>query len=395
MGGGDKALRKLAGRPLIQHALERLQPQVGSLVLSANGDPARFANFGLPIVADETDGFQGPLAGVLAALQFCANTDPRLRLMASVSTDAPFIPGDLVARLREGLDDDPQARVAVACSRGRRHHVIGLWRIEAANEIAAALARGERRAETMVDRLGAVSVAFPDAAIGGRAIDPFFNINTPDDLAFAETVLTEGALPTQTLRVSPLLTSPTRGEELRREFFKGHMGERAPFVVGVAGWKNSGKTTLVARLVAYLVARGFRVSTVKHTHHDISPDEAGTDSDRHRAAGAHEVALVSPRRWMVNELARDEDEPPLAAIVAALAPADIVVVEGYKQAAIPKIEVRRAGQGDGAPLSDGDPLVFAVASDGPVRAGVAAFSLDDVAGIAAALLAKGFPEGSS
>ena len=92
---------------------------------------------------------------------------------------------------------------------------------------------------------------------------------------------------------------------------------------------------------------------------------------------------------MVNAFVRDEEEPPLAAIVAALAPADIVLVEGYKQAAIPKIEVRRAGQGDGAPLADRDPLVFAVASDRPIDVGVEAFSLDDVAGIAAALLAKG------
>jgi molybdenum cofactor guanylyltransferase/molybdopterin-guanine dinucleotide biosynthesis protein MobB len=395
MGGGDKALRTLAGQPLIQHAIARLKPQVASLMLSANGDPARFSAFGLPVVADETAQFQGPLAGVLAALRFCAAFDPRVRFVASVSTDAPFIPDDLVARLGEALEADAGARVAVACSGGRRHHVIGLWRIEAADEIADALARGERRAETMVDRLGAVSVTFPDVVVGGRAIDPFFNINTPDELAFAEAVLAEGDS-TRTLRVPPLLTSSTRGEEQRC----APILAVKPFVVGVAGWKNSGKTTLVARLVAHLVAQGFRVSTVKHTHHDISPDEANTDSDRHRAAGAHDVALVSPRRWRVGGVMREEAEPPLEAVVAALAPADIVIVEGYKRAAIPKIEVRRAGQGDGAPLAGRDPLVFAVASDSAVQADavqtdVATFSLDDVAGLAAALLAKGFPEGGS
>jgi molybdenum cofactor guanylyltransferase/molybdopterin-guanine dinucleotide biosynthesis protein MobB len=396
MGGGDKALRDLAGQPLIQHAIARLQPQVASLVLSANGDPARFANFGLPVVADEAEEFQGPLAGILAALHFCAKADPRVRLVASVSTDAPFVPGDLVAKLRDALDAEPRSRVAVACSRGRRHHVIGLWKIAAADEIAAALAHGERRAETLVDRLGAVSVTFPDAVVGGRPVDPFFNINTPDDLAFADAVLAEGALPTQALQVPPLLTSPTRGEGLRGEFFKGRAGERpVPFVVGVAGWKNSGKTTLVARLVADLVARGYRVATVKHTHHDISPDETGTDSARHRAAGAHEVALVSPRRWTLNGIVRDEDEPPLAAVVAALGPADIVIVEGYKQAAIPKIEVRRSGQGEGAPLANRDPLVFAIASDTAIDGGVDFFALDDVAGIAAALLAKAFARGLS
>ncbi len=416
MGGGDKALRALGGRPLIAHAIERLRPQVGPLVLSANGDPARFAALGLPVVADETEAYQGPLSGVLAALHFFAKADPGIRMIASVSTDAPFIPRDLVLRLREALDAEPKARVAVACSRGQRHHVIGLWRIDAADEIAGALARGERKAETMVDRLGAVSVTFPDAAVGRRDIDPFFNINTPDDLGFAEAVLAEaeqmlaaegsgsqrssfplvgevrrGGTLSISVGVPPTPNpSPQGGGESRELQIRGATRERQrPFVVGVAGWKNSGKTTLVARLVAYLVERGFRVSTVKHTHHDISPDEAGTDSDRHRAAGAHEVALVSPRRWVLNGTIRDEEEPPLAAIVAALAPADIVIVEGYKQAAIPKIEVRRAGQGEGAPLADRDPLVFAVASDSSTSVGVEAFSLDDVAGIAAALLAKG------
>jgi molybdenum cofactor guanylyltransferase/molybdopterin-guanine dinucleotide biosynthesis protein MobB len=362
MGGGDKALRLLGGRPLIQHAIERLRPQVGALLLSANGDPARFASLGLPVAADETEGYQGPLSGVLAALHFYANAEPSVRMVASVSTDAPFIPRDLVVRLQEALDAEPEARVAVACSRGQRHHVIGLWRIEAATEIAAALARGDRKAETMVDRLGAVSVTFPDAVVAGREIDPFFNINTPDELALAETLVGD---------------------------------VRAPFVVGVAGWKNSGKTTLVARLVSYLVARGFRVSTVKHTHHDISPDEVGTDSDRHRIAGAHETALISARRWVLNGVMRDGAEPLLTDVLAALAPADIVIVEGYKRAAILKIEVRRVAQGEGAPLAERDPLVFAVASDSDADDAVPTFSLDDVAGIAAALLAKcGLSEGS-
>lgn len=190
MGGGDKALMVLAGRPLIQHAAARLAPQVGTLILNANGDPVRFASLGLPVVADESTDFPGPLAGVLAALHWVARERPAARAVVSVSADAPFVPVDLVGRLVDSIGD---ARVAVAQSRGRRHHVIGLWRIEVAGEIADALARGERKVESMVDRLGAVAVPFDDAAIGGEAVDPFFNINTPEDLAFAEAVLTRGA----------------------------------------------------------------------------------------------------------------------------------------------------------------------------------------------------------
>jgi len=361
--GGDKALVRLGGRPLVQHAAARLGPQVGMLVINANGDPARFAALGLPVVPDETADFPGPLAGVLAALHWIARERPGTRAMASVSADAPFIPDDLVSRLDAALRADETARVAVAQSRGQRHHVIGLWRMEAASEIAAALKRGERRAETMVDRLGAVAVPFADAAVGGRAVDPFFNVNTPQDLAFAEAALAS-AVPAP-----------------------------APFVVGVAGWKNSGKTTLVTRLVSDLVRHGYRVSTVKHSHHDIAGEAEGTDSARHREAGAQEVALVSPQRWAVIGNAgaipwREEAEPPLATVVAQLAPADIVIVEGLKRAPIPKIEVRRRGQGDGPPLADSDPAVFAIAADHAIAgARVPVLALDDVAGLTNTLLA--------
>ncbi|MCC7250594.1 MAG: molybdopterin-guanine dinucleotide biosynthesis protein B [Hyphomicrobium sp.] len=170
-----------------------------------------------------------------------------------------------------------------------------------------------------------------------------------------------------------------------------------PFVVGVAGWKNSGKTTLVVRLVAELVQRGYRVATVKHSHHQIVFEAKGTDSARHRQAGAQEVAVVSPDRWAVvrggEDIAwQDEPEPPLAAVVARLAPADIVIVEGYKREVIPKIEVRRSGQAPGAPLADGDPTVLAVAADHEVRGeGVPVFSLDDVKGLADVVVAAAGP----
>lgn len=371
MGGGDKALLPLAGRPLIQRIAERLAPQVDRLIVNANGDAARFKSLAVPVVPDELGDFPGPLAGVLAALGWFQRERADVEAVVSVAGDAPFIPRDLVARLAEALAQRGDARVAVAQSRGRRHHVIGLWRMTSAAEIAAALSRGERKVETMVDRLGAVTVPFDDLDVGGEAVDPFFNINTPEDLAFAEALLASSPSPLPCGEGTP------------------------PFVVGVAGWKNSGKTTLVERLVGELVRRGYRVSTVKHSHHDVRNETEGTDSARHLRAGAQAVALVSPRRWTLlragGDIAwHDEPEPPLAALIASLAPADVVIVEGMKRAPIPKIEVRRTGQGEGPPLAGDDPLVFAVAADHAVTAvPVPTFSLDDVAGLADALIAAG------
>jgi molybdopterin-guanine dinucleotide biosynthesis adapter protein len=149
------------------------------------------------------------------------------------------------------------------------------------------------------------------------------------------------------------------------------------FVFGVTGWKNAGKTTLTERLVAEFVRRGWRVSTVKHAHHDADIDRPGTDSFRHRAAGASEVALVGGRRYAIM---REEAEPPLAEVLARLAPADLVLIEGYKRERHPKIEVRAA---DVPSLAANDPAIVAIAADTrPADSDVPWFRRDDIAGIA-------------
>lgn len=154
-------------------------------------------------------------------------------------------------------------------------------------------------------------------------------------------------------------------------------------VFGITGWKNSGKTTLTERLVRELTARGRRVSTVKHAHHDADIDRQGTDSFRHRQAGAAEVVLVCGRRWALMHELRDEAEPPLGAILARLADADLVLVEGYKRESHPKIEVRRLGARDTAPLSPGDRSIVAVAADHPQPdESLPVFDLDDIKSIA-------------
>jgi len=153
-------------------------------------------------------------------------------------------------------------------------------------------------------------------------------------------------------------------------------------VIGIAGWKNSGKTTLTIHLVAELVARGLTVSTVKHAHHDAEVDHPGTDSYRHREAGAREVALVTGRRWALMHELRDAPEPGLDEILGRLSPVDLIIVEGFKGAAIPKIEVRRTEAVDSAPLDD-DPNVIAIAGDVVVPGSpLPFFNLDDISGLA-------------
>lgn len=152
-------------------------------------------------------------------------------------------------------------------------------------------------------------------------------------------------------------------------------------VIGITGYKNSGKTTLVERLVRNLTARGFRIATVKHAHHAFDIDHEGRDSFRHRRAGAHEVAVVSRRMWAIIHSLESEPEPALADVLAKIGAADLVVVEGYKRDSYPKIEVRNLALAH-PPLDNADGTVVAIAASGPVAdAGVPVFSRDDVEAI--------------
>ena len=158
-------------------------------------------------------------------------------------------------------------------------------------------------------------------------------------------------------------------------------------VFGIAGWKNSGKTGLAVRLVTELVARGYRVSTIKHAHHDFDIDKAGADSWRHREAGAHEVTIVSGTRYAIMHELRGAPEPALDEILARLAPSDIVLIEGYKREPVPKIEARRRAAANTTPLAPTDPHIRAVAADHPVEGeSLPVFDLDDTESIADFLL---------
>ncbi len=349
MGGGDKGLLDLGGRPILAHVIDRLAPQVDRLALNAAGDPARFAAFGLPVLPDSVSGFAGPLAGVLAGLDWAAGQGADA--IVTAAADTPFFPRDLVAVLRAAAaaEGTPLAMATTPGEGGAdRHPTFGLWPVSLRDDLRAALAAGLRKIVAWTEPHGCARAAFPDARRLLQRQHP------------------------RRSRPRPCL----RGSRRRMKLY------------GVTGWKNSGKTVLVERLVAELTARGLAVSTLKHAHHGFDVDQPGKDSHRHRAAGAAQVLVASARRWALMTELRGAPEPPLEALLARLDPVDLVLVEGFKRDRHPKIETRRAATAQDL-IAAGDATVEAIASDTPLPdAAVPVFDLDAVPTIADFILAR-------
>jgi molybdenum cofactor guanylyltransferase len=181
MGGGDKGLLPLAGQAMLGHVIDRLAPQVGAIVINANGDPLRFQAFGLPVVADTIAGFVGPLAGVLAGMRWSLAHAPQGRWIVTAPGDAPLLPLDLVGALRAALDG-AAGQIALARSNGALHPVIGLWPVALAGDLEDQLQKGVRKVLDWSDRHGTVAVDFPHQQLAGLPVDPFFNANTPAEL---------------------------------------------------------------------------------------------------------------------------------------------------------------------------------------------------------------------
>ena len=181
IGGGDKPLREIGGRPILSRVISRLAPQCEGLLLSANGDPLRFASFGLPVVADGVKHYPGPLAGILAGLDWVAANRPYAQWILSAPGDCPFLPRDLVVRLRQAVSAQ-DAELAVAASQGRSHPAIGLWKVALRDALREALVvEGLRKVDEWTGRYRLASVSW-----AADPLDPFFNANTVEDLAEAE-----------------------------------------------------------------------------------------------------------------------------------------------------------------------------------------------------------------
>lgn len=181
MGGGDKGRLDLAGQSILGHVIERLTPQVAAVALNANGDPARFDDLGLPVIADTAQGYLGPLAGVLAGLDWAA--EQGADHIVTAAADTPFFPCDLVPRLimaAEGMTHPLALAATLEGARIIRHPTFGLWPVALREDLRAALAGGTRKVVAWTDAHEAATASFDDA------VDPFFNVNTPEDLEAAK-----------------------------------------------------------------------------------------------------------------------------------------------------------------------------------------------------------------
>jgi molybdopterin-guanine dinucleotide biosynthesis protein A len=180
MGGGDKGLKEIGGQPILERVIATIRPQLAALALNANGDSSRFSSYGLPIIPDGVADFPGPLAGILAGLDWAASELPNIAYLLSVPTDTPFLPDDLAMRLRQAVREG--AELASVISGGQTHPVIGLWPVSLRHELRQALI-GEnlRKIDRFTARYRLALVEYPLTPC-----DPFFNVNTPEDVELAE-----------------------------------------------------------------------------------------------------------------------------------------------------------------------------------------------------------------
>lgn len=312
MGGQEKGLLAYQGKPLIAHVIARLAPQVAKLVINANRAQQDYARFGYPVVTDRTLDYAGPLAGVVAAFDYC-QTD----WILTVPTDAPSLPTQLVARLTEQVTNSKI--YAVRC-RNEWQPLFALWPRQCLPALEKFLASGQRAVHDFLREQQAIGVDFSDQP------SAFTNINTPEDL-----------------EISP---------------------HRCP-VLGVVAWSGSGKTTLLKQLIPLLNADKLRVGLVKHAHHQFDIDIPGKDSYELRKAGAAQVMVASQQRWaLMTETPQQHADPDLATLLMQMNQdqLDIILVEGFKHTRYPKIEIHRPSLQQPL-LYLTDPDILAVATD--------------------------------
>ena len=369
MGGADKGLVEVAGRPMVEHVLAAVERQAGAVAINANRSTDRYARYGYPVIPDRLGGFQGPLAGMASALEAAAT-----ELVLVVPCDSPLVDPSLGPRLYAALAVR-EANVAVAHDGERMHPVFVLLRRSVLSGLDAFLARGERKIDRWFEEEKTEVVDFSDLP------DMFLNVNREEDRSRLEARLAvrprngpdaAGARSASTggggagRGAAPGGGGPGPesggGAERRPASAGGGARRRRPPVVGFAGYRGSGKTTLATGVVRSLAGAGLRVAAVKHAHHSFDVDQPGKDSYELRLAGAVQTLVGSRRRWALVTEVGAAREPTLDELVDRLdwGSVDIVLVEGFKHAEVPKIAVRRE---EDAPLVD-DPFVVAVASPG-------------------------------
>lgn len=316
MGGVDKGLLRWRGEPLIAPILAGLQPQVGQAMINANRRLEEYQSFGVPVVGDTLADFQGPLAGMLVALQHASTA-----YVLCVPCDTPRVFPSLTTRLLSALQAQ-QADIAVVHDGKHLQPMHVLLATHLLSSLQAYLAAGGRSPQQWFAQQRVATVDCSDAA------DYFRGINTP-----AEQQALEQIVPVP--------------------------------ILGFCAYSGTGKTTLLTQLIPLLKAQGLRLAVIKHTHHVIDVDKPGKDSYRMREAGAEQVILASKQRLIVmRELPQAHDEALLADALAAIpaGSADLILIEGFKHEPFPRIEVHRKGLGNPL-LFPSDPHIIAIATD--------------------------------
>ena len=383
MGGIDKGLVEVAGRPMVEHVLAAVERQAGAVAINANRSTERYARYGHPVIPDRMDGFQGPLAGMASALESAAT-----EFLLFVPCDSPLVDASLGPRLHAVLAERG-ADIAVAHDGERMHPVFVLMRRTVRSGLEDFLARGERKIDRWFARENTESVDFSDLP------DMFLNVNREEDRSRLEARLERAPGPAGPPSSDsgpsrnrgrgpgggdaapgggrkPDLSAGRRAGPGHRPGAAGRAPRRRrrPPVVGIAGYSGSGKTTLATAVVRALTEAGVRVAAVKHAHHAFDIDQPGKDSYELRRAGAIQTLIGSRRRWALVTETDLRREPTLDELVDRLdwGSVDIVLVEGFKHAEVRKIAV---GRGAETPLVD-DPFVIAVATPGAAGGGTAA-----------------------
>jgi molybdopterin-guanine dinucleotide biosynthesis protein len=343
MGGKDKALIPLLDRPLLSYVLESISGHVAPIALNINTNLDKFSEFGYEIIEDPIKGHLGPLAGILASLNWARKLNQKW--VMTLPCDTPFLPKNIVKEMIKLKNKELDVDLVVAQSKGYNHPVIALWKSDLNLKLEKALNEGIRKIDIFTSNLKVAYVDFDK--INNDNFDPFTNLNSPLDLIKAQQIL--GKLP--------------------------------PFF-GLAGWSGSGKTTLCTKLIENFTKIGITIGTLKHAHHKFELDKPGKDSFNLRKAGARPMIISSKERFAMIQENDEHDEKSLFQMIEMFSKdpiqkCDLIIVEGYKNEPIPKFEVYRPIIGK-PELYKEDNNIFAIASDINIESSIPTFDLNNI-----------------
>jgi len=343
MGGKDKALIPLLDRPLLSYVLESISGHVAPIALNINTNLDKFSEFGYEIIEDPIKGHLGPLAGILASLNWARQLNQKW--VMTLPCDTPFLPKNIVKEMIKLKNKELDVDLVVAQSKGYNHPVIALWKSDLNLKLEKALNEGIRKIDIFTSSLKVAYVDFDK--INNDNFDPFTNLNSPLDLIKAQQIL--GKLP--------------------------------PFF-GLAGWSGSGKTTLCTKLIENFTKIGITIGTLKHAHHKFELDKPGKDSFNLRKAGARPMIISSKERFAMIQENDEHDEKSLFQLIEMFSKdpiqkCDLIIVEGYKNEPIPKFEVYRPIIGK-PELYKEDNNIFAIASDINIESSIPTFDLNNI-----------------